>query len=408
MNSDDDDRSHGHPSYIMTEKQRDFLRSGGQGNSRLADTIREKKVERLPELFDLLRADIYRYSEEGYLAADEWEDTWRELMSIDGSSDSEGYASNFRYVSSEGAVKNPPASEQWGRHLGQITSRLMLVPDGVDEEELFMQVVYGFTKALCPNLQSQADEFQYAQRTAEYIEKLSEFEIGWRERAVHAYRDHPGGWTNFRGTFDNRAEEVLKQTHIEPSTWLLTELHGIVREKLFQSDPEEREFAFEEDLTVDETLTLIEENRLEEKQRLAEPLKSDAEKLKAKKPFNTHSAAEILMEIPPDRSISSSELAAEDRLDEHVNRVTRAAKDMAGIDCGERGERGIAVWSDRPPVEGAHSSGRWQWQKTAYGNALTYVLEPETRRGSDDTPLHAIPSELLDCVVDEVELSDER
>lgn len=405
-------------SYHFSRKQFEYLMEDNAGDS--SSTYRSRtaeRIRRLPARFDILFEDMEAVQRAqsglgGDLDLDAWLDARLGLLDLDASATHEEVIEAVSY--SPERLSGSSVAE-FGRQLGETARRLMLYPDMVEPEEVWAELLWGFLKGVCLSHRQAGDVSADTLRTVtdDMTERLNQRV----DPTAEEWETTKANLTNLmeRGTrgeeTQDRIRVLLEQRGIDPTPWLVSEVHWHVREhyrEIGKADVFGLTDQSPRDLVTAELVgQIVEEHRLHEGAALMDSLDTDLERIQDKT-WRGPSAADVL-EIVFEFNEEGTQPRSEDvnkRLNEHLgsekrytDKITRIGKDLAGVDCEHRDETATWDGDDSPLLRGDRNG----WETTAYGNALVHHLrharDPASafKRG----PI-AMRAEILTKAVDEV------
>ena len=140
-----------HTPHRLIEREQKYLETGeapGSYRNHELEQLVEEKVSKLPERFQQLSDDIEILKQEGYLDVDPWAEEWLELLGVDAPMADRSLEDEFTYSSSEEDYRltTPPAD--FGHDVGVMVGRLMLYPQAVGQEDVLLDLAWGFLRGL--------------------------------------------------------------------------------------------------------------------------------------------------------------------------------------------------------------------------------------------------------------------
>ncbi|WP_136690076.1 hypothetical protein [Halorhabdus amylolytica] len=170
MSDDDSTAKHGRPSYPLTTRERQFVATGNPGSYREGEMEKrvQKKIDALPQRVDHLLSDIQLLAHNSYLDDDHWGESWIDFIGFDDTgyrpkadrrvpsthNDKEVIAEDpdhsdileaCRVSPQPGRARPSSAPEQLAFQFGVALRRLMLFPEGIDEEQMAKEIAWGLT-----------------------------------------------------------------------------------------------------------------------------------------------------------------------------------------------------------------------------------------------------------------------
>lgn len=368
--------------YHLVESEFSFLRSGEPAGSyqnrpdKLYSRV-EEKVQQLPDRLALLFEDVSLldkppYSEQeptfdvadgeewGYFTPEQWHGAWWALMVEMGAFPEEDLSDAFGYRSIH---SHNPAGE-FGRQLGQLWASLMLYPQDIPPERLWIDAIQGFIDGLYldnPDLggrdrpqerrefvETLVDEIDT--RAMEKIDSEAEEEEDW-------FDDWKAGNQSIQQT-QEKVDEILEDEGIDP-VYIGNYVHFEFTDRLREHSPT----GLEEEITAPAVRELIEEEQLRAKSAILAKLYDDATDIRKRSGKGPEPTA-ILKTIYRDEGASSLEIAKKRTRREHQSGVTETAADLAGQKNPD--DRQPRVWDEFPILEGDPD----EWTLTTYGRLL--------------------------------------
>lgn len=366
--------------YHLVESEYSFLNTGEPPGSyqdrpdKLHSRV-EDKVNRLPDRIELLLEDISMLSEPpfserealfdvsdgdeyGYFTAEQWGDAWLDLMGIYPQEDLTDVFSD------RSSSYHNPAGE-FGQKLGRLWASLMLYPENISPQQLWIDAVKGFVDGLYLNNPHLGERARPQQRR-KFIETLVDEVETWAMEEIDTKAKSEQEWFDEwkdRDKIDRktrkRITKILENEGIDPvyvRNYIYFELTDHLRQRPSKS-------SIEDEITPDIVVKLVEEEQLRAKAAIMAKLSDDAEAIREKSGKGPDPDA-ILETIYRGEGYSSLEIAKQCTKREHQPGVTETATDMAGQkDPDDRPGR---VWNEIPILEGDPEG----WSLTTYGCLL--------------------------------------
>jgi len=424
--------------HRLVGKERKYLQDGVAEGTYRPHELEQRatdKVELLPERFERLFEDIElltRRSEKkpNLLATDTALHAWFELLGL-------GEQPTRREVEealSPGLGGSGSAVAEFGADLGATVDRINRWPEygSIQNEEIVAEFVWGFLRGLQfdRRLAKDVDTDRVREDVSQILDLVEERAEGHAESI--GFDSPPQYLVQLelrrlrRREMASRVQELLGADGPAPDAELGTELqvgkdgrfyYDVVAHIIDRATDGEHDidtnaqhsvfwdqygplesFDADEFLRPEQVESIIEDRRLLEKHDLKQQLSQDARVL-ADKGAKGAAAQKILPVLVEDGPKSSADLA--ESVDEATSSVTRLARDLAGVDCRSRNQRGIDVWVERPILDGS----RDEWEITAYGEAATFALQKHLAAQDEIFRPKAVsryPDELLERALEQV------
>lgn len=435
---------HGRPAYALTERERHYLQTGDPGTYRESkmQTRIEDKVEDLGHRIDHLLSDIRLLHGNGYLEEDTWGDTWEGFIGFEESEHTpKNSLRDMRSLLAEGEDPTPAdiadactlgpkpgkfrefsAPEAVSRDVGRMLFRVMLTPDGVNQETLLKDMGWGFIEGLYLDhriageargdhrQEKMNDLFDYfeerlelaleydeqddllgtekpvdhdrTQTEAEFIDEIRAIleDEGIPAKPSDDYRSETASEGVFpREVLDLLVDDLVDDTEIDhPHESSVTGSGGqwILFNKQYGPYEEMDPASI---VTREHVLEIISRYNLVTKGKLSVQAVADAEELEETKWRGIH-AKEILSVIAKQEGAPRSKLIARElKTTDHESIVTKLCNDMAGRE-----------W-EIPLLKGDASG----WEITAYGRltadaAFGYEFGPLSAHGTTEEDVERI------------------
>ena len=391
--------------HRLTEKERKYLETGdAPGSYRNHEMKRniEEKVGMLPDRFQHLNEDIKLLSENGYLDAERWADSWLNLLNIERSQE-DGYPTDvFAHSSSEteSSLDYPTPAELFGHKVGEMICRLMLYPR-IENEDVQLDVAWGFLEGMYELTDERIDDVlpqleERSKQTQETTEQVL--------RGLRTFRQETQVIEDIRKRINNHIEDILEEEGINTSAWVIKEIRNELRKERLEfvrKEIGEEDWSVETAITPEMVNNALLENRILEKQQLREIIQTDAKRVTDK--AGSPTGREVLVAIFEHKNseVSSQEVVEElDTTKDWTSRVTRVARDLAGDKDGDREWEHRDVWEKHPVLDG----NREGWKTTAYGNVLAYCLSKSSSQMIEMDPLLPLSEEDINAALDELDM----
>src|SRR5699024_4916737 len=212
-----------HTPHRLIEREQKYLETGeapGSYRNHELEQLVEEKVSELPERFQHLFNDVEILKQEGYLNVDPWAEGWLELLGVEAPMADGPLEDEFTYSSSKEDYRltTPPAD--FGHDVGVMMRRLMLYPQSVGQEEVLLDLVWGFLRGVYWTTDVSIQDA---------LKMLEERSQRRREASERASR----GFENFRriseqigDRINTPIEEALETEGIEPTSGLVQEVRN--------------------------------------------------------------------------------------------------------------------------------------------------------------------------------------
>lgn len=389
--------------HRLTEAEREFLETGeapGRYRTHEMEANIREKVEILPTRFQDLADDIEILSENNYLDAEIWADSWLELLGIELSEINEYPTDVFTHSSSEVETQlgYPTPPERFGHEIGKMICRLMLYPR-VEDENVQLDVAWGFLEGMYEltdesvhdSLSRLEERSEQRQETAEQVVRglrISRQEIQGSGERIH-----------------NRIADILDEEGLRPTEWMVQKVHTELqneRGEFLRKEVEEENWSVETAITSEMVREVVLKNRLREKQHLRKVIRKDAEQVidKAGNP----TGRDILVGVFEHENSEVSSRTVAEELNETrdwTSRVTRIARDLAGDTDGDQEWEHRDIWEDRPVLDGSKEG----WRTTAYGDVLASCLSESSLQLIKSNPFLPLSKEDINAALDELDIN---
>lgn len=230
---------HGRPSYPLSSKERTYVSTGDPGSYRESEMEKrvQKKIGALPQRIDHLLSDIQLLAHNGYLEDEHWGDAWIDFIGFgdsgyrprtdrrvppefedtDREPDHDELLEACRVGPTPGRARPTSSPEQVAVQVGAMLQRLMLYPEGIDEEQMAMEIAWGlvdgFLRHDMPAFSVMGDgrrdlkeDFIEYQQTR--LEREVEMDDEWLQQHEDD-RERSQEWTDARNKMAWRVRDVL-------------------------------------------------------------------------------------------------------------------------------------------------------------------------------------------------------
>lgn len=389
--------------HRLTEAEREFLETGEAPGSyrthEMEANIREK-VEILPTRFQDLADDIEILSENNYLDAEIWADSWLELLGIELSEINEYPTDVFTHSSSEAEnqLGYPTPPERFGHEIGKMICRLMLYPR-VEDENVQLDVAWGFLEGMYELTdESVHDSLSQLEKRSKQKQETAEQVVGGLKTSRQAIQVSGE-------KINNHLAAILDEEGIETTEWMIQKVRNELQDErleFLRKETDEEGWSVETAITPEMVREVVLESRIREKQQLREMIRKDAERVtdKAGKP----TGGEVLIGVFKNANSEVSSQTIAEGLNETrdwTSRVTRIARDLAGDTDGDQEWDHREVWEDRPVLDGSKEG----WRTTAYGHVLASCLSESSLQMIEINPFLPLSEEDINAALDELDMN---
>jgi hypothetical protein len=390
--------------YRLTSRERNWADTGEAGTdrpSRLQKNIRDKR-DLLDARFRDLFEDIEVLDREGYFEPQEWEDGWRDLMRIGKNRDLQ---EEFIFEPRHEPMWSSTPAFRFGKDLGEMVRQLMLYPQGIEDENVWSDLILGFIEELCftewddhPRIRG-----DYMESLLEKVKHKSEIRFNEIATEEEEFFEKVYGGNNPREKLKEEIRDAISESGEIPYEehrqirLLSSDIFHILAENQDSREPE-----MEEEITPTLVERVVDEHDLLIRRELSSKINQDIQNLR-KIESNDIKGTDIIGNFPEvigtatSREIALSIGGSDGSVKKNLPEVVKLClclsdeRDMDGLN-----------WSSynllKRDIGSPDEYGKREWELTEYGKAVKSIYRQRSQSVSS-TYSHIEASEFFESAL---------